>query len=82
MATIQLTALVQAIGEPHIPSELPARINWKEWPGGGLTPVLKVQVGSDALEIWPADPDKIYSLGRNLLRLAEELRRAHLGVRA
>ena len=73
MAAIHLTAMTCGDG-PHIPAEIAAWIANKVWPGGGTVPVLCLGVGTDHLEIWPADPERIEGLAMKLATLARKLR--------
>lgn len=74
MAEIKLTAMCNA-GGPQVPSELGAILSNRHWPDVGGVPVLRLIVGDDTLEIWPADPDRIQELGDKLIKIAAELHR-------
>lgn len=52
---------------------LDAVIVERPWPGGGTVRVLRLHLGGEFLQIWPADPGQIKALGERLLILAGEL---------
>ncbi len=70
MATIHLGASYQ--GEL---TKLGAILGEREWPGGGKTPILRLFIGQDEVQIWPADPERLDELGTKLKALADVLRK-------
>lgn len=76
MATIHLTAteIWGGPGGPEVPSPIGCILREREWPGGGTVPVLVMSVGTDCVEIWPADPVILDDLASRLKYLAGKLR--------
>ena len=74
MPTLQIIALAHDSGGPDLPTAHGAWVGWRDWPGEGRTPILRLQLGDTSVEIWPADADEVEALGKQLLILAEQLR--------
>lgn len=77
MADIHITATHNTgsggIGGPSIPSRLVAHIGKRHWAGGRTTDILILQLGSDVVEIWPADPERVAELALQLTAVAKQL---------
>ncbi len=74
MAEIRIIAEGPGIpGGPSLPLPLGATFAQRPWPGGGTTSVLRLHLGADVVEVWPADPERIAELGARLTKLAGEL---------
>lgn len=74
MAEIKLTALHHNHGGPDMPTPHYASIRERRLVGRSTVNVLVLQIGGDSVEIWPADPDHIEKLGKNLITIANMLR--------
>lgn len=75
MAEIHLTAVTkigQVVPTKHR-TTLNAVLKDKTWPGGGTLKQLQLLIGEDTVTIWPADPDEIEALGKQLIKIAEKL---------
>ena len=79
MAEIHLTAMYHEHGGPDLPQPIAAYLRDEPWPGGGTVKVLYLNVGQDALRIWPADPEIIAELAEKLAAIAKELTVATVG---
>lgn len=75
MAEIRLTATTRPVEDgPDYPAKLWAILRDKTWSGGGTVRELELHFGDDAVTVWPADPDRVEALGRQLIELAAKLR--------
>lgn len=73
MAEIRVTATSSHNGGPSLTRPHFACIGRREWPGGGTVPVLRIFLGADTVEVWPADAGHIRQLGERLVAIAAEL---------
>ncbi len=67
MATIKITAF----GSPGVPRPHYAMLS--KHPELDRVKVLRLLLGGDEIEIWPADKKHIRELGEKLIKLSEEL---------
>lgn len=51
----------------------------RAWPGGGAVKTLLFPFNDCTVHVWPADPDNMEAMGKQLLELAKEMRHASVG---
>jgi hypothetical protein len=73
MATVKITAMHTALG-PSIPSPLSATVVQRDlFDTGRPVGVLILSLGSDSIEVWPADPVRIRELRDSLTAVVAKL---------
>lgn len=71
MAEIRITATRNANG-PEVPSDLGAIIGYRDW-GDGPVAILRLFLGPDEVQVWPADKAQILALAKALEKVANRV---------
>jgi hypothetical protein len=72
MSDISITAMTSN-GGPSLPSAHDVWLEDREWPGGGTVKVIRFRLGSDVIQVWPADTHELRQLHTKLGLVCQQL---------
>ena len=73
MAEIRIVAVSES--GPPIPTKHSVRVIRESVGGSGEVPKLVISIGRDEIIVWPADPDNVAQLGRDIVDASVDIRR-------
>ena len=74
MSEIRITAYSDIDGA-SVPARLTAAIGTRHLPNDAKVPILRLFLGQDEVQIWPADRTRLLELAESIRTAAESLRR-------